>query len=153
MPALPRNAPHRDVNVMAAGDRPGGLSYFLIWDSRTWTRLSSSASFSAKGPCKADDPVIMRCRARRARSETLRAPWFWYCVLRPSYSALERRRLIVLILRSESGILGGLQGKVGQITGGQRRGVYVRKWARCGGPCHRRWGGPIRGRFRRRRSV
>src|ERR1035437_4681759 len=33
------------------------------------------------------------------------------------------------------------------------RGGYVRTGGRRGGPCHRRWGEPTRGRFRRRRNV
>jgi hypothetical protein len=43
-----------------------------ISDSRAWTRLSRSASFSVKPPSIAAGPVIMRCNATRPSSETLR---------------------------------------------------------------------------------
>jgi hypothetical protein len=43
-------------------------------DSSILTRSSSSASFVAQSSWETADPFIMRCKARRARSETLRAP-------------------------------------------------------------------------------
>src|ERR1039457_3840170 len=65
----------------------------------------------------------MRCKSRRVRSETLRALWIWYCFLMPSYSTSERRRLMVLIQRSVSGIQGDSSEEGGQLQacGGQAR--------------------------------
>src|ERR1035437_9291234 len=48
---------------------------------------------------------------------------------------------------------GGNEWMVVPVSQGVPGGEYVRTGGRRGGPCHRRWGEPTRGRFRRRRNV